>query len=157
MPASALAQADLARLPTILAVDDADDVAGYADAERALFHLHNLVLAAGGRLLLTARAAPARWPIALPDLASRLMATANANLLPPDDALLSGVLVKLFADRQLDVAPAVITYLARHMERSLATAQSVVAALDARALAYGRAVTRPMAIELLDNLRTEQP
>ena len=56
-------------------------------------------------LLLTARTAPGRWPLALPDLASRLQATAVAALAPPDDALLAAVLVKLFADRQLVVAP----------------------------------------------------
>ena len=51
---------------------------------------------------------------------------------PPDDALLGALLLKLFADRQLVVAEALIAYLVRHMERSFAAAQAiVVAALDA--------------------------
>lgn len=133
-----------------VAVDDADRVAGDAEAEAALFHLHNLVLASGGRLLLTASRPPARWALVLPDLASRLEATATVALDPPDDALLGAVLVKLFADRQLAVSPSLIHYLARHVERSLAAAGALVAALDARALAEGRAVTRAMAAELLD-------
>ena len=42
-------------------VDDADSVAGHPEAEEWLFHLHNNTLGAGGRLLLSARSAPARW------------------------------------------------------------------------------------------------
>src|SRR4029077_3306306 len=41
-------------------------------AERALLHFHNHIAESGGHLLIVAREAPARWPIELPDLASRL-------------------------------------------------------------------------------------
>lgn len=136
-------------------IEDADRVAGHAAAEVALFHLHNHVLASGGRLLLTARQAPNRWPVTLPDLASRMQATATAALEPPDDALLSAVLVKLFADRQITVPPALIPFLVARMERSLDAARQVVAALDARALAEGRAITRALAADLLDSPPSE--
>ncbi|PQO23910.1 chromosomal replication initiator DnaA [Rhodobacteraceae bacterium WD3A24] len=132
-----------------VAIEDAQVIAGDRAGEAALFHLHNMVLTEGGRLLLTARAAPSRWELALPDLASRLEATQIARIAPPDDALLSAVLLKLFADRQIAVTPAVITYLARRMERSLATAARVVDALDAAALAQGRPVSRRLAAEIL--------
>ena len=50
-----LAEAALGQIdPRAVVVDDADAVAGNAAAEQVLFHLHNLVMAAGGRLLLTA-------------------------------------------------------------------------------------------------------
>ena len=138
-------------------VDDADEVAGDPAGEQALFHLHNLVLAAGGQLLLTGVDAPARWPIALPDLASRLAATTTAALNPPDDPLLAALLVKLFADRQLRVTPGLIAYLVKRMDRSFAAAGALVAALDARALAERRAVTRPLAGEVLDSTRQTRP
>lgn len=132
-------------------VEDADTVAGNPAAEEALFHLHNGVLARGGILLLTARTAPAFWGLGLPDLLSRMQATAIATLQAPDDALLAAVLVKHFADRQLRVPPALVPWLVSRMERSLVAARDLVAALDARALARSRPVTRAMAAEVLDS------
>jgi len=149
-----LAGADIADLAARgrVVVEDADRVAGDARLETMLFHLHNLTLQGGGRLLLTSRMAPNRWPLALPDLASRMQATPIATLGEPDDPLLSAVLVKLFADRQIAVPPALINYLVRRMERSLAAASALVDRLDAHALAEGRAVTRALAAELLDDV-----
>jgi chromosomal replication initiation ATPase DnaA len=150
--ATDLSVADIAALSAHgrVAVEDVPAATGKAPVETALLHLHNHLLAAGGRLLLTGRAAPARWPVALPDLASRLQATVTATLEPPDDALLAAVLVKLFADRQLAVPPALIPYLVRRMERSLAAARRLVDRLDASALAEGRAISRALAAEVLD-------
>jgi chromosomal replication initiation ATPase DnaA len=73
----------------------------------------------------------------------------SVMLAPPDDALLSAVLVKLFADRQLAVGEGVIAYLLQRMERSLAAARETVAKLDAAALSRGRAVSRQLAAEIL--------
>ena len=78
-----------------------------------------------------------------------------ARLEAPDDALLSAVLVKLFADRQLAVAPSLIPYLVARMERSIAAARELVARLDRRALAEGRGVTRGLAAEILDTAGAE--
>lgn len=134
-----------------VAVEDADAVVGQPALEEALFHLHNAVVNAGGRLLLTAKTPPRDWGVRLPDLLSRLQAMPISQLAAPDDALLSAVLVKLFADRQIAVPPNLIPYLAARMERSIAAARQLVAALDARALALGRPITRALAAELLDS------
>ena len=133
-----------------LAVDDAAAVAGDAVAETALFHLHNRIVDHGGWLLLTARLPLRDWGLTLPDLSSRIAAADVARLEPPDDALLSAVLVKLFADRQIAVAPTLIPYLVTRMERSVAAAGDLVARLDAAALATKGPVTRALAAELLD-------
>jgi chromosomal replication initiation ATPase DnaA len=150
--AARLDQVDTAVLPmgSHLAVDDADRLA--LRDEAALLHLHNHVLSGGGRILFTARCAPLRWPVALPDLASRMQACATTALHAPDEALLSAVLVKLFDDRQVRVSPALISYLVSRMERSLAMAGRLVEMLDQRALARGGAITRTLAAEVLDNL-----
>ena len=134
-----------------VAVEDAERIAGQARAEAALFHLHNLVLAEGHALLVTAAAPPRRWGLALPDLASRMEAAMLAQIDPPDDALLAAVLAKLFSDRQLAPAPDCVPYLARRIERTFDAARDIVAALDARALSTGRAITRHLAAEVLDN------
>jgi chromosomal replication initiation ATPase DnaA len=117
--------------------------------ERALFHLLNLVQEQRAFLLLTARTAPAAWPIALPDLASRLRAVPVVTLAAPDDAMLRAVLVKLFADRQVMVDEALVSYLMVRIERSFAAARSIVATLDREALRRQRPVTRALAGEIL--------
>lgn len=132
-----------------VAVEDADRLP--LAAEEALFHLHNHVLSTGGRLLLTGRTPPAEWRVALPDLASRLMATGLARIEAPDDALLSALLTKLFADRQLSPGPGLLPYLVTRLERSYAAAQAMVSALDSAAMAQGREISRSLAREVLDN------
>jgi chromosomal replication initiation ATPase DnaA len=117
--------------------------------ERAMFHLLNLAREQQAFVLLTARSVPAGWPVALPDLASRLRALPVVNLAAPDDAMLRAVLVKLFADRQLEVDDGLIAYLMVRIERSFAAAQAVVAALDREALRRQRPVTRALASEVL--------
>ena len=117
--------------------------------ERALFHLLNLIREEEAFLLITAQAAPARWQVALPDLASRLRAVPAVALSAPDDALLRAVLVKLFADRQLGVDMSLVSYLATRIERSFAAARAAVEALDREALRMQRPVTRALAAELM--------
>jgi chromosomal replication initiation ATPase DnaA len=117
--------------------------------ERALFHLLNLAQEQRAFLLITARTAPAGWPIGLPDLASRLRALPVVALAAPDDAMLRAVLVKLFADRQLAVDDGLIGYLMVRIERSFAAARTVVAELDREALRRQRPVTRALASEIL--------
>ncbi len=129
-------------------VEDADR----GTDERALLHLHNVLAEDGGHLLLTARRPPAEWGVALPDLASRLGAAMSVAVGAPDDALIGAVLVKHFADRQLAVDPAVVTYLQARMERSFASARTLTAALDAAALAAKRRITVKLARDVLRRL-----
>lgn len=158
LPAAALVQATLAAGPTPalvsghLAVEDVPAIAGHPEAEQALFHLHNLVLADGGRLLLTGAVPPAQWGIRLPDLASRIMGTQTVRLDPPDDTLLAALLVKLFTDRGIAAPPKLIGWLVLRMERSFAAAGRIVAALDARAMASGRPIGERLAREVLSEL-----
>jgi len=153
LPAAALRSLDLARLPAgvALAIEDADRSADgrSAEAEEALFHLMNHLAASGGSLMLTGRSPPAQWRVALPDLASRLGAAQVARLDPPDDALLSAVLVKLFSDRQIDVGPDLITYLLARMDRSFEAAEALVMRLDVAGLARQRPITPRLAGEVL--------
>ncbi len=121
------------------------------DAETALFHLHNHLLATGGRLLLTSDRPPARWGVRLPDLASRMQATMVVRLEPPDDVLVEALLAKQFADRQLFPAPGVLAFVARRIERSHAAAAAAVAALDRASLSEGRRVSLALARRVLDS------
>jgi chromosomal replication initiation ATPase DnaA len=66
----------------------------------------------------------------------------------PDDSLLRAVLVKLFADRQVVVDEALVTYLMSRMERSCGAARKAVSDLDAEALRRKRPLTRALAAEI---------
>src|SRR5690606_435577 len=116
-------------------VEDADR-AGYD--EKTLFHLLNLTREKRLYVLLTARAGPNRWGTALPDLTSRLSAVPVTEIGAPDEALLRTVMLKHFADRQLDIDPKVLEFLALRIDRSLAAAAAAVEAVDRAALASGR-------------------
>lgn len=139
----------LSRHPCLV-LENAEAIAGDPECEAAVFHLYNLLQAADGFLLLTATRPPAHWPILLPDLKSRLQTLAVTYLEAPDDALLSALLLKLFADRQITVTPALVAYLVARIERSAVAAGAIVAALDEAALQRKCAVTRRLAAELLD-------
>ncbi|MBL4768824.1 MAG: chromosomal replication initiator DnaA [Rhodobacteraceae bacterium] len=132
-----------------VAVEDVPDIATDADAQTALFHLHNLVLAEGHSLLLTGRAAPNLWALPLPDLQSRIDAAQHVTLDHPDDSLLSAVLAKLFNDRQIMPHPDVIPYLVRHMDRSLNAAAHIVTRLDQVSLEERRSLSRALAARIL--------
>ena len=119
--------------------------------ERAMFHLLNLAREDGAFILITARVPPASFEIELRDLRSRLRAAPAVSLLPPDDLLFRGLIVKFCADRQLSIDETVVSYLASRIERSYAAARQAIELLDTEALRLGRPVTRALAAELLRN------
>ncbi|MEO3470375.1 hypothetical protein AAFN86_00805 [Roseomonas sp. CAU 1739] len=127
--------------PGGIVLDDADAVA----EERALLHLVNLCAERGEHLLLIGREAPARWRVALPDLASRLRATTAIGIGRPGEALLGALLAKHFADRQLRVAPEVQSWLLARLARDAATLAEAAARLDRAALVARAPVTRALA------------
>jgi chromosomal replication initiation ATPase DnaA len=124
------------------------------DADRAgdetLFHLLNLAGASRG-VLLTARSLPSAWPAALPDLRSRLNALFVAEIGPPDDTVLEGVLRKFFRDRNILPAEDVYPYLLRRIERSVPAALDIVIKLDETADAEQREITRQLARQILES------
>jgi chromosomal replication initiation ATPase DnaA len=128
-----------------------EDVAVGGVEEVALFHLLNQAQQIGGHVLLTAKSRP---DFALPDLASRLSALPVATILPADDALLRGVLVKQFNDRQITVDEGLVSYLMTRMPRSLDTARQLVAQIDAEALEQGAEVTKAFAGRVLTRLES---
>jgi chromosomal replication initiation ATPase DnaA len=124
-------------------------------AETTLFHLYNIMKEEGRSLLLTMRMAPVHVPFALPDLASRLRAAPAAAIHAPDDTLLAVILVKLFADRQLQVGQDVISYIVPRMERSFAAALDIVDRADKIALAEKRNIGLPLLRQVM--LQTAAP
>jgi chromosomal replication initiation ATPase DnaA len=137
---------EAARGGEALVVEDIDR--GFYD-EKALFHLLNLAREKGTFLLLTTRDAPSRSGCTLPDLLSRLNGLPAVQIGAPDEALLKTVMLKQFADRQLNIDPKVLDFLALRVDRSLEAAALAVEAVDRAALASGRKISRQLVNEAL--------
>jgi chromosomal replication initiation ATPase DnaA len=107
--------------------------------------------------LLTAPVPPSEWPqkfaLSLPDLVSRVRALLGFALWAPDDALLMGLAVKLFTDRQLQVPESVVAHMIRSLERSPGAIRDFVAHADAVALAD----KRPINLSLIKDLLSDPP
>lgn len=117
--------------------------------EKALYGLWQALVERQGHLLVTAREAPQLWAMTLPDLASRLRGSSAVGVKAPDEALLAALLVKLLADRQISAAPDVVSYLVLRSERSFAAMRYLAVALDQAGLAQRRAITLPLARDVL--------
>ncbi len=147
VPAGELNVAAVPGLATAPAVAVEDCGPGMDEA--ALFHLLNEARRNELDMMLTLAAGADAWHPALPDLASRLRRMPVVRLAPPDDRLMEAVLVKLFADRQIEVEPPVVRYLAMRLERSFDALRAAVDRLDRLAIAEKRPVTRALAARIL--------
>ncbi|MGH7103463.1 MAG: chromosomal replication initiator DnaA [Acetobacteraceae bacterium] len=135
-----------------IALDDAD-----LAPEDRLLHLLNSAREAGLSLLMAAPAAPARWPVSLPDLASRLAATAAVSVGPPADALREVLFARLLSARQLVLAPPLIAWLLTRLPRHPAALAEAAARLDRAGLAAGRPLSRQLAASALLPLLMAEP
>ena len=136
---------------TAVVIDDAHHIGGNARAEEALFHALNHPNRA---LLLCARQPVRDWGIQLPDLQSRLAAIAPFELCLPDDALLLGLMGKLFYDRQILVKHKVLDYILSRIERRYDAVQDIVAALDVAALEAGGKISVQLVQKVLAQRQT---
>ncbi len=148
LPGQALDIADAVRTMRTagagLAVDDADGA-----PERPLLHLLNAAAEAGRPVLLAARSPPSRWATRLPDLASRLRATATVELAPPGDDMLRALFANLLAARQLAVPETLQRWMLLRLPRHPAALREAARQLDSAALAAGR-VTQAVAAAVVE-------
>jgi hypothetical protein len=118
--------------------------------EEELFHAWNDAQARRKPLLIVADAPPPAWTIKLPDLRSRLAATPQLEIGPPDDLLLGQLIVKLLGDRGIAAPPELPDYLVPRIERSYVSAIMIVDILDQVMLSHHRRMTVPLAKKALD-------
>jgi chromosomal replication initiation ATPase DnaA len=134
-----------------IAIDDAD-----LAAERPLLHLLNAGHEAGVHVVLTSRTPPARWAVALPDLASRLRAMLVCEIRPAEDLLLDALFTRLIADRHLRLSAPLQAWLRLRLPRSAAAIRDAASLLDRRSLEAGTPVTRPIAQAVLAELTGDE-
>ncbi|HEU0066005.1 MAG TPA: chromosomal replication initiator DnaA [Sphingomonas sp.] len=127
-------------------LDDAELV-----PEARIFHAWNAAQADRRPLLIVADAEPPTWAVRLPDLKSRLAASAHAAIGAPDDVLMRRLLAHLFDRRGLDARPDLVEWLAARIERSHVAVMRAVDALDQEAMERRKRLSIPFArITLVD-------
>lgn len=127
-----------------IVLDNAHRLAQVKFGQEIAFHVFNQAREYAQPLLILGEGPVRDWGLTLPDLSSRLTASAQIRVSNPDEPMLLMVLIKLFADRQLAVPLETVEYAVHRMERSFAAAQSLVAALDDENLRDNRRITKPM-------------
>jgi len=135
------------RAQTAIVIEDVDSDEPGEDRDRALLAL---LERPAGALLLTGRAPPSDWPVAIGDLRSRFLSLIGFRMWGPDDRLLSALVLKHFADRQLEVGEGVVKRIVTHVERTPEAVAAFVARADRKALAEKRPVTARLVLELID-------
>ncbi len=145
VPGASLGLGAISEMAVPLALDDAE----LAPEEPVLLHVLNAAAETGAPVLLAARVPPARWPVRLPDLVSRLRAITAVEIGPAEDTLLQALLASLLAERQLAVTAVVQDWLRVRLPRTPAAMREAAARLDKAGFAAGRAVTRAVAAAVL--------
>jgi chromosomal replication initiation ATPase DnaA len=110
-----------------LVIDDAD---GQRD-EAMLWRVLDLARGDGGAVLLVGASLPRSWPVASPDLASRLASLAVARLQEPDQVLMEVVLRRFCREHFILLRDDAARFLALRLPRTFAAAHLAVAALEA--------------------------
>ena len=78
-----------------------------------------------------------------------MKAAPSVGIDPPDDMLLSAMLMKMFHDRQLSIKAEVIAYIIPRIERSYSAVRELVEKADRAALSKKQDVTIPIVSKLL--------
>lgn len=125
----------------LVAVDDVDRAD--AGAQGRLFTLFNRLQSAGGCLVTSATAPPARLALR-DDLRTRLGSGLVYELVPLADADKPEALARYARARGFRLGDDVIAYLLAHGRRDMGTLVAALAALDRRSLAAKRPITVPM-------------
>ncbi|MDT8438444.1 MAG: hypothetical protein RQ729_05510 [Wenzhouxiangellaceae bacterium] len=132
--------------PELAVVEDIEQLAGRAEAERALFNALNRWRAAHTAVLLTGNGVLA---FELPDLVSRVAQLTRLTLAGPDDAMLSDLIDQLVADFELVSGRGMREYLLRKGPRGAAELVALFERLSRRAQAERRVVSIPLVREEL--------
>ncbi len=133
-----------------LIIEDIESKIGELESEETIFHQYNLAKENNTSLLITAETPPQHWNFNLPDLASRLKAAPAVEIFPPDDPLLSAMLLKLFYDRQIPVSAEIIQYILPRIERRYDAVRELVREADRISRAEKRPITIPLISKVLE-------
>jgi hypothetical protein len=110
--------------------------------EEELFQAWNQAQETGKPLVMVTDG-EAPWPVALPDLRTRLAVTPVARIEEPDDQLFAALIELLLADRGLHIPAEAVRFIGERVHRDYVTAERVVEAIDRHAFAERARLTLP--------------
>lgn len=128
----------------LVCLDNLQAVAGLPDWEEELFHLLNGVSAAGGRLLISASAAPRALSIQLADLESRLAASTVFQLPAYSEEEKAAIVLFRAARLGLIMGEEALGFLMARAPRDLHSLIDHLHRLDSFALQYQSKATIPL-------------
>jgi DnaA family protein len=137
-------------------LDDIQFICARADWEQAAFNLFNRLWEHGGRLVISANAAPARLPIVLPDLKSRLAWGPAYRVQGLDDEDRLRLLVQSARRRGLELSRETGLYLLRRCPRDNHFLQRLLDHLDRYSMATQRRLTIPLVREALTTMASPE-
>jgi DnaA-homolog protein len=135
---------------TLVCIDDVDRLAGHREWELAAFTLFNQLRDGGGRLVVSASAAPAATEFALPDLRSRLAWGGAYRLEALSDEDRIAALRRRAAHRGLELPGEAARYLLRRLPRDMRALCEWLDRLDVASLAAGRRLTLPFVKSIIE-------
>jgi DnaA-homolog protein len=162
LPASALLEEGPAVLDgweerALVCLDDVHLLAGKADWELAAFSLFNRLWEGGGRLVVSARTAPAAAGFEMRDLSSRLLWGGVFRLVPLSDEDRVAALRRRARYRGLDMPADSARYLLRRLPRDMGALCAWLDALDAASLAAGKRLTVPFVKSVINVAPVDRP
>jgi DnaA family protein len=137
----------------LVAVDDAEVLAGRSEWERALFSLHQELDECGGHLLIAGSAPPAALGYRLRDLASRLNGGLVLTLRGLEDREQMQALQLRAQLRGFELPEETAQYLLRRLPRDMARLCAFLDELDEASLAAQRRLTVPFVREVMEKER----
>ncbi len=126
-----------------LCIDDLDEVVGQGEWERALFGIVREAEDSGARVVVGAQSPPALLNWALPDLGSRLAASAVFQLRTLDEAEQQEALQLRARLRGFELPEETSRWLQRRFPRDMHTLYEILDTLDEAALVAQRRLTVP--------------
>ncbi len=118
-------------------------------AQAPLFHALQAALQGGARVAVASQRPVAQLNNLLPDVQSRLLLAPQLELTLPDDAELRALFAAWAVQRQLNLPGAVADFVLARAARNPATLHQLLLRLDSLSLTEKRAITVPLARQLL--------
>ena len=133
----------------LVCVDDIDAAAGDSQWEEALFHLYNRLRESGARLVASARLAPSKTGITLPDLVSRLASGVVYQIKPLNDQQRLQAMQLRARQKGYEMPDDTANYLLKRMPRDMPALFDLLDRLDEASLIAQRKLTIPFVKSVL--------
>ena len=143
---------DIVPIESALVIDDIDKAVGDYEMEENLFHIINYAIECNTKMFFTTSKPLVNLDFKIVDLKTRLLSFPVANIYVPDDDLLKALLVKQFMERGIIVAPDVIEFIVKHIERNPSSVKELVERADLLCFEEKKRITIPFVKKIIEEM-----